>query len=146
MANRTAPFSAFEFQIAWRYLRARRAEGGVSVMTWISLIGVTLGVMALVATLAVRAGFRAEFVDTIVGANAHVQVYSGGTVDAAGKFEPRWTDYDAAAERMRAIPGVARAANGNRNCAEQAFAAPPRRFSWTRQPRMATSKPPSRHC
>lgn len=37
------PFSAYEFMIAWRYLRARRAEGGVSVMTWISLIGITLG-------------------------------------------------------------------------------------------------------
>ena len=58
--------------IAWRYLRAKRAEGGVSVMTWISLIGITLAVFALIATLAVRAGFRAEFVDTILGANAHV--------------------------------------------------------------------------
>ena len=40
------PFSRYEFTIAWRYLRARRAEGGVSVMTWISLIGIALGVMA----------------------------------------------------------------------------------------------------
>ena len=46
-----APFSRYEFMIAWRYLRARRAEGGVSVMTWISLIGIALGVMALIATL-----------------------------------------------------------------------------------------------
>ena len=35
----TAPFARFEWMIAWRYLRARRSEGGVSVMTWISLIG-----------------------------------------------------------------------------------------------------------
>ena len=47
MAN-PAPFSRYEFMIAWRYLRARRAEGGVSVMTWISLIGIALGVMALI--------------------------------------------------------------------------------------------------
>ena len=67
MATRTAPFSRFEFMIAWRYLRARRAEGGVSIMTWISLIGITLAVWALILTLAVRAGFRAEFVDTILG-------------------------------------------------------------------------------
>ena len=72
-------FSRFEFMIAWRYLRARRAEGGVSVMTWISLIGIALGVMALIATLAVRAGFRAEFVDTILGANAHTTVYPVGS-------------------------------------------------------------------
>ena len=37
------PFAAYEFLIAWRYLRAKRAEGGVSVMTWISLIGIMLG-------------------------------------------------------------------------------------------------------
>jgi len=46
----TPPFAAFEWMIAWRYLRARRAEGGVSVMTWISLIGITLAVFALIAT------------------------------------------------------------------------------------------------
>ena len=44
------PFSRYEFMIAWRYLRARRSEGGVSVMTWISLIGIALGVMALIET------------------------------------------------------------------------------------------------
>ena len=60
--SRTPPFSRFEWMIAWRYLRARRAEGGVSVMTWISLVGVTLAVFALIATLAVRSGFRTEFV------------------------------------------------------------------------------------
>ena len=57
MAVQPKPFSAFETMIAWRYLRAKRAEGGVSVMTWISLIGITLAVFALIATLAVRAGY-----------------------------------------------------------------------------------------
>jgi lipoprotein-releasing system permease protein len=42
--TRAAPFAAFEFLIAWRYLRAKRAEGGVSAMTWISLIGIALAV------------------------------------------------------------------------------------------------------
>ena len=60
MAVQPKPFSAFETMIAWRYLRAKRAEGGVSVMTWISLIGITLAVFALIATLAVRAGFRLD--------------------------------------------------------------------------------------
>ena len=70
MATSPAPFSRFEWMIAWRYLRARRSEGGISVMTWISLIGIALAVFALIATLAVRSGFRSEFVDTILGANA----------------------------------------------------------------------------
>jgi lipoprotein-releasing system permease protein len=111
MASQTAPFAAFEWMIAWRYLRAKRAEGGVSVMTWISLIGITLAVFALILTLAVRAGFRAEFVDTILGANAHVTVLNIGTVDAdTGRFERTLQDYDAMAERVRDVPGVIRVA------------------------------------
>ena len=63
--KRAAPFSGFEFLIAWRYLRAKRAEGGVSIMTMISLIGIALAVAALIIVLAVRSGFRTEFVDAI---------------------------------------------------------------------------------
>jgi lipoprotein-releasing system permease protein len=104
-----APYSRFEFMIAWRYLRARRAEGGVSVMTWISLVGIALGVMALVATLAVRAGFRAEFVDTILGANAHVTLLNYEHQTADGVTTRAITDYDAVTAKLRAIPGVVRA-------------------------------------
>ncbi|MDZ4093729.1 MAG: lipoprotein-releasing ABC transporter permease subunit [Paracoccaceae bacterium] len=110
MSSRTPPFAGFEWMIAWRYLRSRRAEGGVSVMTWISLVGVTLAVFALIATLAVRAGFRAEFVDTILGANAHVTVYAAARVDAEGRSSRGFADYDAVADRLRAVPGVTRAA------------------------------------
>ncbi|MGC8203811.1 lipoprotein-releasing ABC transporter permease subunit [Aliiroseovarius sp. PTFE2010] len=96
--------------IAWRYLRARRSEGGVSVMTWISLIGITLAVAALIITMAVRSGFRAEFVDTILGANAHVTVYSAGRVAANGQFDRAVPDYDEIAKRLSAVDGVIRAA------------------------------------
>ncbi len=131
MATSPPPFSRFEWMIAWRYLRARRAEGGVSVMTWISLIGITLAVMALIATLAVRAGFRAEFVDTILGANAHVTIYQTPILDAAGNQDRAILGYDAVAERLRAVPGVTRAAplikgqimanSGNRNAGAEVF-------------------------
>lgn len=111
MAGTTAPFSRFEWMIAWRYLRARKAEGGVSTMTWISLIGITLAVFALIATLAVRAGFRAEFVDTILGANAHVTVYQTGEVnEVTGRIDRSITNYEAMAERLRGVDGVTRAA------------------------------------
>ncbi len=110
MAGRTAPFAGFEWMIAWRYLRARRAEGGVSVMTWISLIGITLAVFALIATLAVRAGFRAEFVDTILGANAHVTVYTTGEVRANGYLDRNIRDYEEQAAKLEAVPGVTRVA------------------------------------
>ncbi|WP_375690175.1 lipoprotein-releasing ABC transporter permease subunit [Pseudooceanicola sp. LIPI14-2-Ac024] len=110
MSGRTPPFAPFEFLIAWRYLRARRSEGGVSVMTWISLIGIALAVFALIATLAVRSGFRAEFVDTIVGANAHVTVYPPAVRDEAGRVTRSMTDYEAVADRVSHVPGVTRAA------------------------------------
>jgi lipoprotein-releasing system permease protein len=111
MARTPAPFAGFEWLIAWRYLRAKRAEGGVSVMTWISLIGITLAVFALIATLAVRSGFRAEFVDTILGANAHATIYSAGTMDSqTGRVDRTITEYEAMAERVRGVPGVTRVA------------------------------------
>ena len=105
-----APFSQYEFLIAWRYLRAKRAEGGVSVMTWISLIGITLAVAALIITLAVRSGFRDEFVSTILGANAHVTVYSQAYQDENGRITNVIPDYADWAERLRMVPEVERVA------------------------------------
>jgi len=104
------PFARFEWMIAWRYLRAKRAEGGVSVMTWISLIGITLAVFALIATLSVRSGFRTDFVQTILGTNAHVTVYKSAEVDEFGRLDRKIYDYDAMAERLRGVDGVTRAA------------------------------------
>ena len=131
MAGRTRPFSGFEWMIAWRYLRAKRAEGGVSVMTWISLIGITLAVAALIITMAVRAGFRSEFVDTILGANAHVTIYQTIEVSETGQTSRVITDYEAMAARVREVPGVTRAAPlvkgqvmaslGNRNAGVEVF-------------------------
>ena len=110
MTGQTPPFARFEWMIAWRYLRAKRATGGVSVMTWISLIGVTLAVFALIATLAVRSGFRAEFVDTILGANAHVTVYNSIAVSETGATSRTIADYTAMTARLLAVPGVTTAA------------------------------------
>ncbi|GAB1380073.1 lipoprotein-releasing ABC transporter permease subunit [Pararhodobacter aggregans] len=131
MPAKTPPFAAFEWQIAWRYLRARRTEGGVSVMTLISLIGVALAVFALIATLAVRSGFRSEFVDTILGANAHATIYYTSTVTPSGQMSSTIEDYDGVAERLAAVPGVISAAplikgqvmasNGGRNAGVEVF-------------------------
>lgn len=105
-----APFSRYEFLIAWRYLRAKRAEGGVSVMTWISLVGIMLAVAALIITLAVRAGFRDEFVSTILGANAHVTVYNQGIRSENGQVSRVIANYAEVAERLAAVDGVTRVA------------------------------------
>lgn len=110
MTQRTAPFSRFEWMIAWRYLRGLKADGGVSVVTIISLAGIMLAVFALIATLAVRSGFRTEFVDTILGANAHVTVYASARATETGAIDRGIEDYDAWAERLAQVSGVTRAA------------------------------------
>ena len=107
---RVAPFSYYERMIAWRYLRAKRAQGGVSVMSWISLIGITLAVFALIATLGVRAGFRAEFVGTILGANAHISIYTQTKRTPDGALIKGFGDYQPSLDQLRAIDGVSRVA------------------------------------
>ncbi|MDG0986614.1 MAG: lipoprotein-releasing ABC transporter permease subunit [Paracoccaceae bacterium] len=103
-------FSSFEFLIAWRYLRSKRAEGGVSTMTWISLIGISLSVFALIATLSVRSGFRAELVDTILGANAHVTVYKQPIKDTKGVVYRSFKNYESVNSIIASLDSVNRAA------------------------------------
>ena len=103
-------FSNYEFLIAWRYLRSKRTEGGVSTMTWISVVGISLSVFALIATLSVRSGFRAELVDTILGANAHVTVYKQPTKDPNGNVYRGFKDYESANSIISSLNSVSRAA------------------------------------
>ena len=110
MSKETYIFSNFEILIAWRYLRSKRAEGGVSTMTWISLIGISLSVFALIATLSVRSGFRAELVDTILGANAHVTVYKQPTKDTKGNVYRSFKNYETVNSIITSLDGVKRAA------------------------------------
>jgi lipoprotein-releasing system permease protein len=96
--------------IAWRYLRSKRTEGGVSTMTWISLIGITLAVFALIATLAVRSGFRTEIVDTVLGANAHVTIYRLPQTTGQNQIDRSIQNYQQLADILRSADGVKRAA------------------------------------
>jgi lipoprotein-releasing system permease protein len=79
-------------------------------MTWISFLGIALAVAALIATLAVRSGFRYEFVGTILGANPHVSIYDQAEVDEAGRVDRTLENYEEVAEAVRVLPGVAHAA------------------------------------
>jgi len=90
-------FNAFERMVAFRYLRARRQEGFVSVIAIFSLLGIALGVATLIIVMSVMNGFRAELIGRILGLNGHLAVY-GETA--------RLTDFDAAAARVRQVPGV----------------------------------------
>ena len=67
-------FSKLERKIAFRYLAAKRRGFG-SVISWVSLIGITLGVATLIVVMSVMGGFHDTLLSRIVGMNGHVVVY-----------------------------------------------------------------------
>lgn len=87
----------FEFFLSLRYLKAKRKQAFISVITIISILGVTMGVMALVVVLSVMNGFRADLMSKILGVNSHVLV-----LNFSGPFE----DYDTTGEKIKAVTGV----------------------------------------
>jgi lipoprotein-releasing system permease protein len=97
----TRPFAPFEWMLAGRYLRARRREGFISVISLFSFLGILLGVATLIVVMAVLNGFRAELLDKILGFQGHVSVYRSDTSPLP--------DYAALAQRLTQIPGVVRA-------------------------------------
>ncbi|MBF0323651.1 lipoprotein-releasing ABC transporter permease subunit [Magnetospirillum moscoviense] len=92
-------FGAFERMVAFRYLRARRKEGFISVIAGFSLLGIGLGVATLIVVMAVMNGFRQELLSRILGINGHVGVYGQGMA---------LVDYDPLADAIRKMPGVVR--------------------------------------
>ena len=88
----------FELFVARRYLTARRKQAFISVITTISVVGIAIGVAALVIAIALITGFQGDVQDKILGATSHVMVSDLGGQGVA--------DYEAMAERIRALPGV----------------------------------------
>ena len=66
---------AFEWMISFRYLRARRQEGFISIIAWFSLLGIMLGVATLIIVMSVMNGFREELLTRILGINGHLSIY-----------------------------------------------------------------------
>ncbi|MDD3020974.1 MAG: lipoprotein-releasing ABC transporter permease subunit [Alphaproteobacteria bacterium] len=74
-------YSQFEIMMAMRYLRARKAEGFVSVIAAFSFIGIMIGVATLIIVMSVMNGFHIQLVDRIVGLNGHLNVFvTGGPI------------------------------------------------------------------
>jgi lipoprotein-releasing system permease protein len=90
----------FELHVALRYLLAKRKQAFISVISLISTLGVTVGVMALVIALALMTGLQQELRDRILGANPHVFVWKRSGV----------VDYRTEVERLRTMPHVVGAA------------------------------------
>ena len=73
-----APFSAFERTVAWRYLRAKKAEGGVSLITTISFIGIMLAVAVMIIVMSVMNGYRDKIFEIMMGSQGHIFVQTTG--------------------------------------------------------------------
>lgn len=90
-------FSPFERLVAWRYLRARKSEGFVSVIAGFSFLGIMLGVATLIIVMSVMNGFRQELITRILGLNGHLNVYT-----SSGPLY----NYLSLVDRIENIPGV----------------------------------------
>jgi lipoprotein-releasing system permease protein len=90
----------FELHIALRYLLAKRKQAFISVISIISTLGVTVGVMAVIVALAVMTGLQQELQKRILGSNPHIFVFKHGGIE----------DYRAEAAKLSATPGVIGAA------------------------------------
>ncbi len=91
----------FSLLIALSHLRSRKHARGISVITLVSMVGVTVGVTALIMVLAVMEGFELDLRDKILGSNAHIVV-----VNYNGSF-PEW---EAVVDRVTDVDGVQEAA------------------------------------
>ena len=91
------PFSAWERSIASRYLRSKRKNGGVALISIISFVGIMLAVAVLIIVMSVMNGFRTELLSRILGFNGHIYI-TGPAANGPGR--------EAMIQRIRAVPGV----------------------------------------
>lgn len=90
-------FSPLERMMAFRYLRAKRREGFISVITGFSFIGILLGVATLIVVMAVMNGFRVEITKKILGLSGHITITG---------YERQLDNYDSISEKVRQVDGV----------------------------------------
>ena len=94
----TRPFAGFEWLLALRYLRARRKEGFISVISLFSFLGIMLGVATLIVVMSVFNGFHQELLGKILGFSGHASVFRSD--------QNPIQDYQALAARIAKVDGV----------------------------------------
>jgi len=92
---------SFEYFVGGRYLRSKHQQAFISFITFLSMAGVTVGVMALIIVIAVMSGAESYFTSQILGVESHVIIRRHGGVIS---------DYPEVIERVRSVPGVRSAA------------------------------------
>ncbi len=96
----TKPFSLYERMLAMRYLRARRKEGFISIISLFSFLGILLGVATLVVVLAIFNGFHNELLSKVLGFSGHATIYR--------QDQGPMIDYKEVRARIERVPGVTR--------------------------------------
>lgn len=92
----------FELFVAARYLRAKRRQAVIGVITVISVIGVTAGVASLIIALSINAGFQKDLQDQLLGSQSHINLLRS--------MDDGITDWPSVIERMKKQPHVVAAA------------------------------------
>lgn len=92
----------WELRVALRYLTARRKQAFISLISGVAVVGVGVGVMAVLIALGLMTGLQSEIRTRILGATAHVSIFQG-------RGEP-FFNYQEVVDKVRAVPGVAGAA------------------------------------
>src|SRR4051812_33680011 len=88
----------FELLVAVRYLKAKRKQAVISLITIISIIGVAAGVAALIIALAINAGFREDLQQRLLGAQAHISL-----LPRTPKGIPNYLDLTKKVERVEGV-------------------------------------------
>ncbi|NGZ03686.1 MAG: lipoprotein-releasing system transmembrane subunit LolC [Nitrospira sp. WS238] len=91
----TLPYEIF---VGLRYLRAKRRNRTISLNTFVSIAGITLGVAALIGTVGIMTGFREDIQSKILGTTAHIIVQE--------RMKENMTDYNSLADRIQTVPDV----------------------------------------
>src|ERR671921_2754073 len=87
----------FELFVAFRYLLAKRKQAFISLISFISVLGVAVGVMAVLIAMALMTGLQKELRERIVGSSAHVYVF---------KVKDGIQDIPAEVAKLKKVPRV----------------------------------------
>ncbi|TKS60968.1 MAG: ABC transporter permease [Nitrospira sp.] len=88
----------YEIFVGLRYLRAKRRNRTISLNTFVSIAGITLGVAALIGTVGIMTGFKEDIQGKILGTTAHIIVQE--------RMKENMSEYDPLVEKIRAFPDV----------------------------------------
>jgi lipoprotein-releasing system permease protein len=104
----------FELWLSWRYFITKQNERFISAISMISVLGIAIGVMALIGTLGVMTGFGNQLREKIIGANAHIMVKGNSAISDYKQMEERLMKVSSVKAATENIQGQAFFYYGNR--------------------------------